>query len=654
MTYKELYASRADWYKNNHEYKLIYWDDFDFSALRRICYRRKYGREELTVNDCYIMADTETSKKSGSDHNHVVAWTISIRAYHLNIVTLWGRKPSDMIKVFDYIRLNMSGDQTVIYFHNLSYDYVFLRKFLFARFGYPDKELNTKPHYPICLTWDIGLVFKDSLILAQRSLEKWADDYNVQHKKAVGKWEYGKMRGQNEEFSAEELEYIEHDTLAGVECLDAMFTAIEKNIVTAPYTATGIPRNAVKKLAKQNHGKDLFNRVSMTYDQYRMATHVYHGGYTHANRHIINFKQTATCYDFASSYPYVLLAYKYPMEKFTYLDNRKPEDILKYMDQYAFMFKLILIKPRLKNDDIIMPVLQHSKTIKCINGITDNGRILCADYIEIYITEMDLQVIMQQYDHDGSICTEVYAACKDYLPRWLTDYIYQLFTDKTMLKGGDPVLYALAKAKLNSIYGMMVQKCIRPDLQEDFETGEYMEMPADPEEQYEKYLKNRNNILPYQWGVWVTAYALYDLYQLGACVAYDQGGEWLYSDTDSCYATIWNKHKLEDYNNKCKELLTANNYGPVTRNGREYWLGVAEFDGRYSEFITQGAKRYAIRDWKTGKLKITVAGVPKVGYKCLKNDINNFTKGMIFDGRTTGKLLMRSILMKTEMRPATA
>ena len=46
---------------------------------------------------------------------------------------------------------------------------------------------------------------------------------------------------------------------------------------------------------------------------------------------------------------------------------------------------------------------------------------------------------------------------KDYLPRWYTDYVFECFKDKTMLKGGDPVAYALAKAKVNSLYGMMVQ-----------------------------------------------------------------------------------------------------------------------------------------------------------------------------------------------------
>ena len=85
-----------------------------------------------------------------------------------------------------------------------------------------------------------------------------------------------------------------------------------------------------------------------------------------------------------------------------------------------------------------------------------------------------------------------------------------------------------------------------------------------------------------------------------------------------------------------KKLLDRG-YGPVHHNNREYWLGVAELDGEYSEFISVGAKRYAVRDAKTGKYKITVAGVPKKGAECLKDDLHNFHAGFIFDGQTTGK-----------------
>ncbi len=568
--------------------------------------------------------------------NHVVAFTISLRAFDMNLVTLWGHKPSDMVKCIDSLMQHMSGDDTIIYFHNLAYDWVFLRKFIMQKYGTPDKQLNTKSHYPIYIKWGNGLILKDSLILAQRSLDKWAKDMDVEHKKAVGLWDYDKLRTQHEIYSKDELTYIEHDTLAGVECIDKMMHTLNKYLFSMPYTATGIPREQVRNIGKAYNAKDLFNRLCLDYSQYIKAEKVYHGGYTHANRHLVNQVITdgVQCYDFTSSYPYVLLSEKYPMEKFTNCDDCSIESIINDNDN-AYMLKLILLNVRLKDDFIAMPALQYSKCVKSINAVLDNGRVLCADYLEIYLTELDAKVIYSQYVWDKHICTNVEMAYKDYLPRWLTDYIYQLFVDKTKLKGGDAVAYALAKSKLNSIYGMMVQKCVKQEIVEDYSSGDYDIEEADPEELYTKYLKNYNSILPYQWGVWCTAYAFYNLFNLGKCC-----DTWVYSDTDSCYGIGWHDDLLDEYNNNCKRKLLANGYDKVVFNGKEYWLGIAVSEGdndTYSEYVVQGAKRYCGRCLADNELHITVAGVPKKGAACLKDDINNFKPGLIFKGGVTGK-----------------
>lgn len=638
-------------------YRMMYWQEFDMSVLELIrCYKRAGRKNNKTVNDVIIAADTETSKKpylskfrieqwDGTfvekevQDNHVCAWTISIRAFDRNIVTLYGAKPSEFCACLDQIHKTMKGEQTLVYFHNYAYDYVFLRQFMFIFWGKPTKQLNTKPHYCINMEFKNGLIIRDSLILAQRSLGKWAEDLDVDHKKAVGKWDYNKIRNQADIFtlSDDELLYIENDTLALCECLEATMKELHKKVYSLPYTATGIPREAVRKIAKNNRGRDRFLRSALTYEQYVVMTQVYHGGYTHSNRHLVDttILGLIKAYDFASSYPFVMLSEMYPCEAFIPYKDVSMDYICSKADNYAFTFKLIMIRPRLKNDSIGNPSLQFSKAINSINAVTDNGRVLCADYIEIYLNEMDLKVIYEQYDCDSHICTDVEIAKKDYLPRWFTDYIYDCFVQKTKLKGGDPVAYSLAKSKVNSLYGMTAQKSIRSNIIEDYETGEYEVEEADPREEYEKYLNNHNSILNYQWGVWVTSYAFYNLFQMAKCA-----GTFIYSDTDSVYGMDWDEEGIEAYNNLCKEKLLKNGYGPVEHNGREYWLGICEVDGIYSEFRVMGAKRYCCRDAKTGKLKITVAGVPKKeGVKCLNDDINNFTKGLVFPGTVTGKLL---------------
>lgn len=637
MNFTELATVHKKWLDSHWSYKLIHWSDFNYNILSNIMYKHRAGRgSNKTYNDCLIMADTETSKKYYDRvcQNHVVAWTISIRSFNTNIVTLYGHRPDSMVNCINKLLNSMSGEDTFIYFHNLAYDWVFIRKFLFREFGLPEKQLNTKSHYPIYIRFFNGLILKDSLILAQRSLDKWANDLDVEHKKSIGKWDYDKIRTQREVFSSDELEYIEHDTLAGVECLQKTIDTLGKSIYSIPYTATGIPREEVRQRGKAHNAHERFLSMAFSYDEQVIAERVYHGGYTHANRHMINttITDTVTCYDFASSYPFVMISEKFPMEKFTPINKNVDIDYILYSKNYAFMFCLILIRPRLKDDFVSMPALQYSKCTKIINPVLDNGRILCAEYVEIYLTELDLEVINSQYDYDKHICTDVYYAYKEYLPRWFTDYVFELFEAKTKLKNGDKVAYSLAKAKLNSLYGMCVQKPIKQEIVEQYLTGEYTTNITDPSKLYDKYINRINTILPYQWGVWVTAYAFRNLFRLGSCC-----DTWVYSDTDSCYGIGWNNEKLDNYNNECKQKLLLNGYNCVNYNNRDYWLGVAELDGSYSEYRVQGAKRYCGRSISDGELHITVAGVPKAGYKCLKDNINNFAPNLIFSGAVTGK-----------------
>lgn len=655
--YKTLNEKRYDYIngliRSEWQYKLTDYAAFDYTLLRGIVQIKKTANwEKRTINDIVIMADTETSKKQPtryerlkdgtrkpiSQPNHIVCWTITLRAYGQNIVTLCGRRPTDFCDCVSRIHDALPGDITYIFIHNLAFDWVFLERFMFQKFGYPVSQLNTKPHYPIQIEFQGDLILRDSLILLQRSLEKAAKDLNVEHQKAIGDWDYTKIRNQDTELSDLEWGYAEFDTLSGAECIEAYTKGLDKTLATLPLTATGIPRGDVRNIQKEYRWRDVFLKMALTYDEYVDMQNVYHGGYTHGNRHFINtlIRELVRCYDFASSYPYVMLAFKFPMGKFNQISDLTVRRVLDNIEDYAFYFKVIMIKPQLKDDSMPMPFLQLSKCTGTVNAIVDNGRIISAEYAEIWANEYDLATLTEQYKFKNIILTNGHIAAKKYLPRWFTDYIFQLFKDKTMLKGGDPVLYAIAKAKLNSLYGMCVQHTIRDDIQEDYESGDYsIEAPPDPEEKYNTEINKTTSFLPYQWGVWVTSIATYNLFQLGKCA-----DTWLYSDTDSCYAFGWDEKQIKKYNDGCKGRLKANGYSAVKHNGREYWLGIAETSDEdvYTEFKYMGAKRYAGRSKADGQIHITVAGVPKrKGASCLNDDLANFKPGFVFDGNITGK-----------------
>ena len=698
MRYKDLEDMRSAWLKTHWHYQMMRWNEFDFSILSNVIYKKKTGKGRSgTYNDCIMMADTETSKPHDYEEldefgnpepheNHVCCWSISIRFFHMNIVTLYGATPSEFCMMLRNVRNHLQGDDMYLYFHNLSYDHQHLRRFLYKEFGVPKKTLITKPHYPVTLRFSNNIVIKDSLILFGCKLEKAAEDYNVEHKKAVGSWEYGKIRdfGWLRGITKEELNYIECDTLAGVECLDAMCQALGKSIYSIPITATGIIREEVRNRAKKNHGHDWFLRQAPDYDLYRKMVRLYHGGYTHANRYFIDIllgdpdgldqEHFIRGFDFASSYPFCLLSERYPCTKFIKHDtDEDPSFILENCENFAFIFTISFINIKLKDMLEPMPALQTVKCKQTINLQTDNGRVISAGYCTLEMCEQDLITIADMYEWDEANCTDIYAAGKSYLPRWFTDYVFELFEAKCRLKAEDPfdpVKYSLSKSRLNGVYGLTVQAAIRDEIVEVTEAGEYQinaegdmcflesgqyrpDFTKDPKKEYKKYLNRKNSVLPYVIGVYCTAYAQRNIFELGRkCVKryYKKNDptklamppQWYYTDTDSAYSDDWDYAAIMRYNQKCKEKLQANGYGSVTIGDKEYWLGVAEHkpeEDTYSEFKVLGSKRYAGRHSFDGSLMITVAGVPKkTGVKELQGDLNKFTKDLIFRGEVTGKL----------------
>lgn len=623
--------------------------------------RRGGKRHDEVYNDVLIGADTETSKIMVDQYdsngyvpqdNIVVAWTISLRIIGHNLCTVYGAKPSAFVMCLRKIHESMSGGRTIVYFHNLPYDAVFLSQFLYAEFGHPVHQLNTKPHYPIMIEFENGIILRDSLIISQKKLERWAEDLDVEHKKAVGKWDYNLIRNQDGNFTQDEFEYIEHDTLALVECLDKIRENLHKHTYNIPITCTAIIRESMRIEGKKVRAHNRFLRIAPSYELYRKLEQMYHGGFTHCNRNTAGWIwKDVEGQDIASSYPSRILVDKVPMDRFRKIpENISMFTVLQNADNTAFCFTLLATGVKLRNPDEPMPVLQLSKCIHTVNAITDNGRILEADCVEIVLNEIDLIMIHEQYHFEKQVCFDVWCAMKDYLPRWIRNLTYQCFVDKCSKKGGDPVEYTLCKAKLNSIYGCLVQKLCKEDIVEDYESGEFHEkiFSDDPAENiklreendrmvFDKKMENYNSITPYYWGCWITSTAMLALMRLGACVDYENGGQWLYCDTDSVYSTKWNRAKLEQYNADMRTRMLAQGYGAVNCNGKEYWCGVAEYDSHYDEFIGLHSKCYAGRK-DDGSLRITVAGVPKKGAECLKGDLRKFNYGFVFDGKTTGKL----------------
>ena len=69
--------------------------------------------------------------------------------------------------------------------------------------------------------------------------------------------------------------------------------------------------------------------------------------------------------------------------------------------------------------------------------ILDNGRILEVGYMEISLTEIDLEIVLDQYEFDSIDVLECMVAQKDYLPHEYRAVIQDYYNKKTALKGDD-------------------------------------------------------------------------------------------------------------------------------------------------------------------------------------------------------------------------
>lgn len=218
-------------------------------------------------------------------------------------------------------------------------------------------------------------------------------------------------------------------------------------------------------------------------------------GYTHANWiYTDEIVKNVTSYDFTSSYPYVMCTHKFPMTEFKKCNINKKEQMVK---SFAYLLKVRFknIKCKFYNNFI-----SQSKVEKIKNGRYDNGRIISADEIEIILTDIDFNFILQTYTGTYEIL-ESYYSKYEYLPKELIEFILNKYEIKTQYKDvkEKEVEYAIEKAKFNSIYGMSVTNNIRDDVIFDNDLG-WQEIAISNEKILEMLEKEKKNgFLSFSW-----------------------------------------------------------------------------------------------------------------------------------------------------------
>lgn len=591
-----------------------------------------YERHKRYVANIPLAFDIETTSittESGEKFASMYVW-----AFGLADSVYYGRTWEEFTDFIDLLsdswELKEKKRNAIIYVHNLSYEFQFIRKL----FSWLD-VFAVDERKPIKALTVQGIEFRDSYILSGFNLLKTAENL-TKHKieKLTGDLDYSLIRHNETPLTSEEWGYIKNDILIIIYYIDEQIYQYG-DIVRIPLTNTGRVRQFTRNKCFKKDGKrdnniktkyhNLMLNLVLSVDDYKQLKRAFMGGFTHAN----NFRvgeiiDDVYSIDFTSSYPSVMVSEKFPMSKPISTEVNTIAELENLMVDYNVLFdvKFTGIESSINYENYI----SESKCWNLVKPVLNNGRVFSADSLETTLTELDYNIIKNTYNYESISVANVKYFYKGYLPKPIIDSVLELYQGKTELKNvqGKETEYLLSKGMLNSIYGMTVTDIAKDDnvyFGDEWEIEE-VNLP----DKLERHNKSKNRFLYYAWGVWVTAYSRFNLWS--GILA--MGEDYVYSDTDSIKFTNYDEHVkyIESYNEKLFKKqekvieyynLNPTLFKPKTIKGVEKPLGVWDFEGYYTRFKTLGAKRYLL-ETESGELEITVSGLSKVqGLEYMKN-----------------------------------
>ena len=652
--------------------KYINWVDFDGYPLSFSGKIKKSKKHDIEYSDYYITLDTETS------HNHdiknpigwVYQWAVAIN--HDTIV--YGRTPSQLRDFFDKLIIcnNLNNDKrVVVYVHNLSYDYQYIKR-LFDK----SDMLAIDSHKLITFNTLDGIEFRCSYKLSNRSLDKWATDLNITHKKLSGSIDYDIIRYQDSKLNFKDWKYMFYDVIALDECVQKQMSLYHDDVLTIPLTSTGYVRREARELFNSDtKNKTDFKNRYMESELYQALDSAFAGGLTHGNFKYVNKIVTGTIRhrDFVSHYPSQQRFYaNYPVGGFKKMNSKlNARDIIRLSKKYCLLM-LIRTTSIILKQGVTLPCISYSKCKQGFNSppssydfVLDNGRVFKLTgktkdvYFDMWVTELDFKWLLKQYDLPfGFEIVTVFKADKGECPRFLQSLVDTYFTKKADLSKQitdvkmelkktpkDDILqkklidlyidYILCKNMLNGIYGMTATRPVRPEFLEDIygEWHKVVKEGDDLSKALKSFYRNKKSFMDFALGVYCTSLARSELLHFVELIGYDN---YIYCDTDSCFylSSPEVERKIEEENMKLRREADTIGAYIVTASGKKVYYNSFEDEGEeISTFKFLHAKCYGYIC--NQKLNLTVAGVKDKGYKGYTRTkelgtLDNLTAGFVF------------------------
>lgn len=564
--------------------------------------------------------DIETTSfyEYGEKRSLMYLWNLGVFNKVIN-----GRTWEELFVLLDCIRQVMDLSESkilVIYVYNLPYEFQFIRK----RCCW-DKVFQIEERKVVYAQTN-GIEYRCGLKLSGgKSLKKVGDDllkYKVQ--KLNGFLDYKIIRSPLTPLTQKEIDYGESDVRV---ILSYIQEKIEQDgdITRIPLTNTGYVREFCRKSCYGKNWlkyRNLINNLTLEPDEYSQLKRAFQGGFVHANAHHANkILKNLRSKDFISSYPAWMVLELFPMSRGIRVNENLNTKMLKhYMDNYCCLFDIEmkgLMATRFNENPI--------SSSKCFEleapYFVNNGRIVGASRVKMTITELDFITYSKFYTWDSIKISNLIIYEKGYLPVALIEAILYFYEGKTTLKDvvEEIVNYMISKNMLNACYGMIVTDIVREVL--EYINNEFITKEGDVDEQIKKYNENKKRFLFYPWGVWVTAYARFHLFE----AIYELEDDYVYGDTDCVKYKGGSKYDswFEGFNNKIIDAIKRSSeytkipiekYMAKDKYGVLRVIGTWDSDGEYLKFKTLGAKRYiytAINKKGEEELHVTIAGSNK-------------------------------------------
>lgn len=595
---------------------------------RPLCWDRVgAGKAKYDVAELFCGLDIETTTITTPQNNHLAFayhFQFSIgtpRVLNIYLFRKWEHVLDFIDAVADFYQLD-EKHHILCGVANLGFEFQFFRKRLEWDSGEYDFFAKEK-YKPLKATYR-GIEFREILSITGGSLADLARDYCTTQKlvsidengRKVSELDYKKLRNSRTPLTKTEELYTINDVVIVSEFMWFLFNEYIRPEHYIPMTFTSILHRELKQELRDNCKKrderlglgrgDSYDEwlafvrsLQPTETQYRTYFDwLFRGGYVHGEAlHTGVDGLLSLMFDITSSYPTRISLDYAPMSPFRPCEFSEDKVYTKCLIIHA-QFDFIRATTT--------HTLESRNKIPFFSGAEwDNGRLIRADMIEVYLTEKDYQLYKMYYKWQGMTILECYEAKRGPFPHYVQSVLHKYYKTKEHLKRTgqkESTVYQIAKARCNSVYGDLVKRLrwIKTTYSND-EEWHNDPTPFD----YEKEMLKA--ILSPFWGIWVTAGARFEvcsmIYKLSKVT------DVYYCDTDSIKFRPNHKARqiFKHYNSSIKKHRHNRNLRS------DLFEGLGEFDpeckGEVVNFKMLGAKRY-LYIWR-GKAYATVAGMPK-------------------------------------------